>query len=389
MSLRASLKTFALLGSTLIPVVTAKAQLVKDSGCDCYMTNGSNVAFYTDHRFYDFRNLSQYQGVPELLTDPDDAADADPTSGYFTTEEWNSTWGIQSWNNSGSLTDGTAAVLMVNSPNNIYISQNTDDSPTSHTYLVMRTARHPDFQSAAEMESIGKGYQFLSVRMLARTIGSPGACTALFTYRGGDKPSQVQEADIEVLTEGPRNMIQYTNQPSFTDGNDSDDIPQATRNATMPNGLDWSDWAVHRLDWTPKQSTWYVDGVEVASISFQTPRDPSQVILNAWSNGGGWSGNMTVHDEAFMQIQWLEMVFNSTQEVADWTDTANITDSSGVISRRSDKACKTVCSIDDTIIRGVANKLWTGAAPGRLYDQSEVLVRWRSGLALLAMLFMV
>ncbi|KAJ9154989.1 Concanavalin A-like lectin/glucanase [Pleurostoma richardsiae] len=368
MALPTALASLILLISVSGRPALARPQLVDDSQCGCFMTNGSNVAYYAEHRFYDFQSLLKYQGVPDPITDADGNAVAPATSDYFLSQDWNSTWGIQSWNNSASsLAAGTATVLMVNSPNNIYVEKNADSAPSSQTYLTMRTIRHSNFQSAAEIESVKTDYKFVSIRMLARTTGSPGAVTAMFTYRSASELAKIQEADLEIRTQDPRNTIQYTNQPSYTAG--GDDIPQATQNVTLPNHLDWTDWAVHRLDWTPKQSTWYVDGVEVASITFQTPREPSQIILNAWSDGGDWSGNMTLHDQAYLQIQWLEMVFNSTGPVPGWTDSGDASKTRrdallrDIIRRESGNSqCQSVCSIDDSNTTGVATMLWKSSA---------------------------
>jgi beta-glucanase (GH16 family) len=240
---------------------------------------------------------------------------------------------------------------MVNSPNNIYIQETDDDGATSDTFLTMRTMRMPGFQSAAEFESVST-YHYVSVRMLARVTGSAGACMALFTYLEGEELADVQEADIEILTHDPKNRIQYTNQPSFTD--DGDEVPKATRNATLPKGVQWDDWVVHRLDWTSKRSVWYVQGQEVASIEFQTPKDPAQIILNAWSDGGSWSGNMSLGDAAYMQIQWIDMVYNTTQDNEDKRSLDSEILERGVRKESSlfhreddDDGCKVVCSIDD------------------------------------------
>jgi hypothetical protein len=165
--------------------------------------------------------------------------------------EWTSNWLIQNWNNSAQMggnsdvTGSDATVLMVNSPNNIYIQHNDDKKPYSNTYLVMRTMRHETFQSAAEIESGPNNYQYLSIRMLARTIGAPGAITAMFTFRNSNTLSKVQESDLEIRTNDPVQYIQYTNQPSWNaDGN----IPQATRNVSLSSKLGWSDWQHHRMD---------------------------------------------------------------------------------------------------------------------------------------------
>lgn len=309
--------TLALL-SAATPFVHAAPALTDDSQCGCYLANDTEHTYFTEHRFFDFRSLSQYVNEPEVIGDFDSSAGAPVTSDYFKTPEWTDFWLMGTWNNTADSARPDASVDMVNSPNNIYISPNTDskeeaDHP-SDTYLSLRTQRLSNFQTAAEIESSSSHFQYLSLRMLARTVGSPGAITAMFTYRGGSSLAQVQESDLEIRTSDPRNLLHYTNQPAYTDAGVV--IPDATRNATMPGGRDWSSWAVHRLDWTPGLSTWYVDDEEVASIAFQAPTDESNIILNAWSDGGGWTGDMTVFDAAFLQVQWLEVVFNNSETVA-------------------------------------------------------------------------
>lgn len=365
-----SLISLVLLLPASTPAV-ADGQLVKDSSCDCYLTNSSNEAYYANHRFYDFRKLSKYQGVPDLITSPSDTANAWATSPYFLSDDWNSVWISVNWTNDAKLASGDASVYMVNSPNNVYIEQNTDTNPASDTYLTLRTARQEDFQSAAEIDSTSYSYQFVSMRMLMRTSGGPGGVTAMFTYRDAAELANVQEADLEIRTQDPKNTVQYTNQPSYTDSGDT--IAEATQNITMPYGLDWTAWAVHRLDWTPTRSTWYIDGNQVADITFQRPRDPSQIMMNSWSDGGSWSGNMSVGDQVLMNVQWLEMVFNSTEEIGAWTDSPSPGSSSRSISRRADGGgCKSVCSIDNTTELGVARQLWRSGA-GRLSDRSGLL----------------
>ncbi|KAM0346514.1 hypothetical protein ACHAPU_005579 [Fusarium lateritium] len=230
---------------------------VGDKECSCYITNSTNSAYYSQHSFHDFRDLGEYARVPGPIRNASQKAAA--TSNYFKSDTWDSTWSIQDWNNRGrgvSLS-GDATVLMINSPNNVYIEKNNDDDAASDTFLTMRTMRLPGFQSAAEVESQST-YHYLSL--------------------GGEGLADVQEADIEIMTRDANNRIQYTNQPSFTE--DGDEIPKATRNATLPDGIKWDGWVVHRLDWTPERSAWYAQGQEVASIELQTPKDPAQLILN-------------------------------------------------------------------------------------------------------------
>ncbi|KAI3323345.1 carbohydrate-binding module family 1 protein [Xylariaceae sp. AK1471] len=321
------------------PVSAQNYPLVTDSKCNCYRTNTSTSHYFRHHKFFDFRSLSQYARVPAPIDTAQGNADALVTNAYFSLPEWTSNWLIQNWNNSAQIggdsdaTGSDATVLMVNSANNIYIQHNDDKKPLSNTYLVMRTMRHENFQSAAEIESGPNNYQYLSIRMLARTQGAPGAITAMFTFRNGNTLSKVQESDLEIRTNDPVQYIQYTNQPSWNaDGN----IPQATRNVSLSDKLGWSDWQYHRMDWTPGSTSWLVDGNLVSSIQFQAPKDASQVIFNTWSDGGTWSGNMTVNSTAEMHIQWIEFVYNTT----DSTTTPQ--------PQGTNAMCANICSIDQT-----------------------------------------
>lgn len=368
--------TFSYLLLLVLATVRAVSgsSLVGDADCDCFLINGSNPTYYSQHMFFDFRNLSKYANVPDAITDPNDAASAPPSSDYFASDDWTGVWELQSWDNNagGGKFSGDASLLMVNSPNNVYIQESGDDDNTdSNTFMTMRTKHLPSFQTAAEFESTSTDYLFLSIRMLARTIGSPGAVTAMFTYRDSATLADVQEADIEILTRGPRDRIQYTNQPSYTD--DGDDIPEATSNASMPGALRWTDWAVHRLDWTPERSIWYVDGAEVANIEFQTPWDAAGINFNVWSDGGSWSGKMPKYDEAYQQIQWIEMVYNST---GSDERRRSETEPRGGLSEREDRdQCHAVCSIDETDETGSATLLWeSSAAPGD--DSCPMLWIW-------------
>ncbi|KAH7272884.1 hypothetical protein FSOLCH5_003174 [Fusarium solani] len=362
-----------------------------DDECDCYLTNGTNSAYYSQHKFFDFRDLGKYAGVPDVIKNASETGDI--TSDYFESDDWNDSWGIQDWSNrkSGGVSlSGDASVLMVNSPNNIYIEKNEDDDAASDTFLTMRTVRLKDFQTAAEFESVST-YHYLSLRMLARVTGSAGACMAMFTYLEGDELADVQEADIEILTHDPKNRIQYTNQPSFTD--DGDEVPKATRNGTLPKGLGWDDWVVHRLDWTPARSVWYVAGQEVASIEFQTPKDPAQVLFNAWSDGGSWSGNMSLNGAAYMQIQWIEMVYNGTdsegsdkRSLDGHSETGHV-ERRGMLAPREDdeNGCKAVCSIDDVDEAGKTKVLWKSAAS---CVTAPIPRGWTTGLVVMGIMTM-
>lgn len=358
--------------AALLPAALADYQQVSDDQCDCYMTNGTNGAFFSTHKFFDFRSMSQYVNVPAVISDMNDASQAEAASDYFNSQEWTESWGIQVWNNTQNMQSGDASVFMVNSASNVYIEQNKDNNADSDTWLTLRTVRLADFQSAAEFESINQGYHFVSARMYARTVGAPGAITAMFTYRGNDNPNLLQEADLEIRTLDPPDVIQYTNQPSYNPTGDA--VPASTRNATVPVG--WDQWAVHRMDWSPSSTMWYVDGVNVSQIQFQTPRDPSMVIFNSWSDGAAWSGNMTEGSEAYLQIQWIELIYNSTS--TDTSEDPPRSHRSGRLSslaRRDDAgSCKRVCSVDDTTKIGSPVMLQGGASGNSRLGSLGILV---------------
>jgi hypothetical protein len=348
----------------LVAVTQAAYPLTTDSNCHCYKTN-TTANYFSHHHFFDFRSLSQHVNVTTPLPDFDTNALAPPTSAYLADSEFSRAWAVMNWNNSALLnnTDVTdATVQMVNSPNNIYIER---DDGGSSTHLTLRTVRHATFQSSAEFESRSAGYQFLSVRMHARTRGDPGAITAMFTYRPPPVPhntSLVQEADLEIRTRDPPAYVQYTNQPAW---NSTSDIPDATRNVTLPRGRRWSEWADWRMDWTPGSSTWYVNGELASRITFQAPRDPALVMFNAWSDGGSWSGDMLVGAQAYLQIQWIEMVYNSTDAGAVKTG-----------------GCANVCSIDETSKIGQPVLMTGECRPAALWGCSLLLTSLRGGSCL-------
>ena len=181
------------------------------------------TAAFEGRQFFDFRNLDSAY-TPDLINDFDQAKKAGPTHDYFSTSEWTKTWAIMSWDSPAA--DETP-VRMTNTWNNVFIQANDDDDPNSSTFLTLRTARHDGFQSAAEFQSQREDYQYVSMKMYARTIGDAGACTAMFTYLRPDG-AKVQEADLEILTKEENNKVHYTNQPSY-DKETETAYPEATR----------------------------------------------------------------------------------------------------------------------------------------------------------------
>ncbi|KAH6897190.1 hypothetical protein B0T10DRAFT_476209 [Thelonectria olida] len=276
--------------------------------CDCFLADGVEPGYYTEHVFFDFRGLSDYAGISDIMTGENQSMEADLASKYFERKEWKSFWEIQSWSNRRSTVLAfSARALMVNSPNNIYIQENDDKKPTSEAFLTKRTNRLETFQVASEFGSVDR-FHHLSIRFLGRVTGKPGACMAMFTYVPADEIMDVQEADLEMLTRKDSCRIHYTNHPGYSV--DGKVFPEATRNTTLPDGLRWDDWVEHRLDWTPTRSIWCANGIQSANISFQVPRDPSLIIFNAL----GWRRCMgRQHDRQWRSIHAVPVARDGLQ----------------------------------------------------------------------------
>jgi beta-glucanase (GH16 family) len=212
---------------------------------------------------------------------------------------------------------------------------NSADAAAS-TYLTLRTNRQPDFQSAAEIENEQKNLYHASIRFLARVTGDPGAVVGLFTYA-----DEKDEADIEILTADPSTTYRFTNQPSVDKHGNV--IERAS--VTGTNLPAWTDWHVHRIDWVKGVCRWFLDGQEVAVNTYSVPKKPSGIILNVWSDGGVWSGNMSVGGKAEMHLQWIQVAFNTSG------------DRDGPSGKRGSKM-KTKRN-DDSLGRG-SNRMWHG-----------------------------
>ncbi|MCJ1354894.1 MAG: hypothetical protein MMC33_004884 [Icmadophila ericetorum] len=278
--------------------------------CGCYtITNTTTSSLFTNHVFFDFRNLDNGSSVdftipPPAVTNSEDSGSEPATDPYFTSSAFTSQWSIQNWKGEAS---STSPVLNVNSPRNVYILR---DSKTSPTHLTLRSTRLTDFQSIAEIDSVPGDYMHASIRVKARIVGSPGAVAGIFTYADDDN-----ESDIEILTNDLDSGFHATNQPGNINGVP---VPDATSfnaitDPTSPEkNTSWTGWTVYRLDWTPTKSEWFTNGYSVSNKTYSVPRKPSYFILNVWSDGGSWSGEMAVGGVATMDIEWLEMAYNTT-----------------------------------------------------------------------------
>ena len=188
--------------------------------------------------------------------------------------------------------------------------------------MTLSTARiDAETQEAAEITFEEFKAVHASIRVFGRIRGSPGAVAGIFTYL-----NDTQESDIEVLTRDPEQYVQYTNQPSSTGAPDWAPIPGSTVNVTLAQSWSYTDWNVHRLDWTPGRSVFFVNDIQMNTTELHVPvaSPPSEIYINMWSANSTWSGSMDIGDSAEFDIQWVELLFNVTDTPMSLSSGGNV-----------------------------------------------------------------
>lgn len=145
----------------LVVVVAATAVVGQQSlsACSCYRTSSND--FFTNHRFYDFRNVASYSDTAPPLQSTLPASADDQTgqstddvgslqSGFISSSDWTQNWSIQDW---GKGRANDTKYRMWNSLSNVFVDGNADGNPGAKSKLVLRTRRFSGFQSAAEVEN--------------------------------------------------------------------------------------------------------------------------------------------------------------------------------------------------------------------------------------------
>jgi len=212
--------------------------------------------------------------------------------------------------------------------------KSNDDSSRSH--VTLRAQRDAQTVTCSEIVTKSNNIYFGSFRVFARAWGAPGAVIGLFTYF-----NDTIESDIEILTKNSTDVIFYTNQPNTNSAGHT--ISEAGIVGRMPNGTLWTDWNVHRLDWLPGISRFFVNGTETAMNTYGVPNHASAFVLNVWSDGNkNWSGILEDGAAAYLEIQWVEMLFN-------------------ISATPSGKTCKTTCAVDDVTTLGSPEVVSTSA----------------------------
>ncbi|EAW13255.1 glycoside hydrolase family 16 protein [Aspergillus clavatus NRRL 1] len=326
--------------------------------CDCYVVSGPEPGYFENYAFWDFRRIplpdrkvnveqSDNSSNPLLLTkrrvhnsesEPQDTNSTNRTT-MDDDEDDSSTlllshtafaydWKPQKWHRHSN---SVGPVPLLNSPENVFFARNPldEDDPES-THLVLRATRFSDHTATAEIEHYLRNVFHCSLRVRMRvmsmasvaqqpklyghylpnnttTQGSTvpsGACAGIFIYR-----SSTCESDIEILTSDPHTVVRYANQPDYDPVTDTA-IPEAGSIGILSEP--WTNPTTHRVDWLHDISRWYANDELQASKRYGVPSLPSIMAINLWSNGGNWTGDLSVGQSVYVGIEWIEFAYNTS-----------------------------------------------------------------------------
>jgi beta-glucanase (GH16 family) len=148
-----------------------------------------------------------------------------------------------------------------------------NNAVTALTFLSSR--QNVSSQQSSGMDFGDQNILYMSLRFRARLSGAPGACAAFFAYKNDS-----QEADIELLTRDPEDIVGFNTQPTL-DIHDRH-IPGSHWNMSIPGNASRETWINYRMDWVADQVVWYTNGIEMANTSVNVPSAPCRLSLSLW-----------------------------------------------------------------------------------------------------------
>ncbi|KAJ5980680.1 Endo-1-3(4)-beta-glucanase [Penicillium waksmanii] len=322
-------------------------------GCDCFTVSGPDPGYYQHYKLWDFREVSFDRRIDPILPPPDvedvgdeefadDDTESSPHEGgnqsmWFFETDFDKDWMSQQWDRPGN---SKAPVDMINSKRNVFFTRNYELEDPHATYLVLRTTRHEHYTSTAEIETRVRNIYRCSLRVRLRILPAsisvaspsnvsndsswqpsitalnnmPGTVTNSTTALIGGRPHP--GACVGIFTYHARNSIppyriRYANQPDYDPVTD-EMIPGASTVADLP--VPWTRWSTHRLDWLSSASRWWVDDNIQDSKTYRVPNLQSRLVINLWSDGGVWTGDMALGDSIFLGIEYIELAYNRSSD---------------------------------------------------------------------------
>ncbi|KAK0387067.1 hypothetical protein NLU13_5380 [Sarocladium strictum] len=280
----------------------AYAQNSTIEGCSMFKVNGTWQEYFQFYRFYDFEYANPSNTRISTSSWPNNRDNETELEIFkrYTDATWTEDWSVRTANKAPA-NDKLIPLDYVRE--NVYMGNlNGRGLLTLNTSMLSNNT-----QLGGEMFWRPADVDAVSMRVSARVTGDSGAVAGIFTYH-----NDTQESDIEILTRDMGSSVHLTNQPTL----DSHDQPIAdsTFNQSMPWFKTVDDFSVYRLDWFPNLgvSAWYVDGSLLKSSEVNVPFEASTLMIDMWSNGGSWSGDMQIWGQAKLEIQWIEIAFNAS-----------------------------------------------------------------------------
>ncbi|PGH27510.1 hypothetical protein AJ80_00751 [Polytolypa hystricis UAMH7299] len=289
-----------LFNTFLLAILATTAESKIDTSCTAFQSRGLAKSIWQYYRFYDFRNIGRSGSYNEPTVDS-------KTARIVTDRSWTDDWYLRDYPRKSPAPPIIPVDFI---PERVNITNSTDDSRDYSTFLTLSSARIDDeTQEGGEITFKEFNVTAASIRVYARVHGIRGACAGIFTYL-----NDTQESDIEIFTKDPQNIIHYSNQPASTGEPDWTPIPGATVNRTMPDDTKWTDWHMHRLDWIPDRSVFFVNGHQINTTTLHVPvaSPPSGIYIDMWGSNSSWVGEMPIGGEAWFDIQWIELLFNAS-----------------------------------------------------------------------------
>jgi hypothetical protein len=350
--------------------------------CDCFTVSGPDPGYFQHYKLWDFRavpltsDLDSIHDSDDTYDDDDDDnededSDDDDDDGmnfhdmdeeydskspdekkqeinldtfWFFDSSFYEDWTAQQWERPRNP---QSPVNMINSKHNVFFTRNHGQRDSHATFLILRTIRHDNYTSTAEIETQVRNIYRCSMRVRFRILPAsvsvlhpavlplrqpqhwmppandstvsgnatslveagrplPGACVGIFTYRFPNC-----ESDIEILTNDPSTRVRYANQPDY-DPETDEMIPGASTVADVD--VPWTEWSTHRLDWLSGVSRWWVNKKPQGTKTYRVPNMESRLVINLWSDGGDWTGDMRLGDTIYLGIEYIELAYNRSSD---------------------------------------------------------------------------
>ncbi|KAL5000754.1 hypothetical protein BDV10DRAFT_161303 [Aspergillus recurvatus] len=133
--------------------------------CDCYIVSGDEPGYFTDYRFWDFRDVPLPHSLKSGTYGSSALSHWEQETVPLSQTPFREDWQTQSWSRQ-ETTDST--VPMVNDDANAFFAKHPNLPAASQ--LVLRTTRLQDYSSSAEVESQHGNYFHVSIRVRMRLM---------------------------------------------------------------------------------------------------------------------------------------------------------------------------------------------------------------------------